>query len=80
MNDPPVSNIILYSVDALERDLAQLDDVDGLHGAGLVAFAAADALGVVDLGAEVFDLHGVVFARLHALHAADAARFALFSG
>lgn len=57
-----------------------LDNIDALDRARLVAFAAADALVVIDLRAEVFDRDRVVFAGLDALHAADAARLAVFSG
>lgn len=57
-----------------------LDNIDALDRARLMAFAAADALVVIDLRAEIFDRDRVVFAGLDALHAADAARLAVFSG
>lgn len=57
-----------------------LDNIDALDRARLVALAAADALLVIDLRAEVLDRDRAVFAGLDALHTADAARLALFSG
>ena len=48
-----------------------LDNIDALDRARLVALAAADALVVIDLRAEVRYLYGAHFARLHALAAAD---------
>lgn len=58
---------------------AERIQVDTADGADCVAFAAADALVVIDPGAEVFDRDSADLACLYALHAADAARRAVLA-
>lgn len=53
---------------------------NNMSRAGFGAFAAADALVRVHNGTEADDLHGVIFARFHALAAADTADLAHLHG
>ena len=53
--------------------------VNAANGTGGVAFSAANALVIINLCAEVFNRDRAGFARLDALHAADAAGLALLS-